>query len=64
MWPIGLLLSIRFNEKKIRFTLRPLRLRIMKFTIFRLLSLQKQYTKSEDYIGTVAFKMKLFLNDE
>ena len=23
-----------------------------------------QYTKGEDYIGTVAFEMKLFMNDE
>ena len=36
----------------------------MKFTIFRLLSLQMQNTKGEDYIGTVAFEMKLLMNDE
>ena len=32
----------------------------MKFTFFRLLSLQMV----EDYIGTVALEMKLLMNDE
>ena len=36
----------------------------MKFTTFRLLSLQMQYTKSEDDIDTVVFEMKLLMNDE
>ena len=31
---------------------------------FCLLSLQMQYTKGEDDIGTVAFEMKLLMNDE
>ena len=54
--------------KNINFTffipqLRALRLGVMKFTTFRLLSLQMQYTKSEDYIDTVVFEMKLLMND-
>ena len=36
----------------------------MKFTIFCLLSVQMQYNKGEDDIDTVAFEMKLFMNDE
>ena len=36
----------------------------MKFTIFCLLSVQMQYTKGEDDIDTVAFEMKLLMNDE
>ena len=43
--------------------LRSLRLRIMKLAIFRLFSLL-QLTKCDDYIGTVAFEMKLLMNDE
>ena len=54
--------------KNINFTffipkLRPLRLGVMKFTTFGLLSLQMQYTKSENYIDTVVFEMKLIMND-
>ena len=36
----------------------------MKFTFFRLFSLLMQYTKGEDYIGPVAIRMKLLMNDE
>ena len=36
----------------------------MKFTTFRILSLQMQYAKGEDYIGTIVFEMKLLMNDE
>ena len=36
----------------------------MAFTVVLLLSLQMQYTKGEEYIGTVAFEMKLLMNDE
>ena len=28
------------------------------------ISLQMQYTKDEDYIGTIAFEMKLLMNEE
>ena len=38
--------------------------RVMKFTIFRLLSLQMQYTNGEDYIGTVVFEMNLLMKNE
>ena len=44
--------------------LRPLGLRIMKFSNFCPLSLQMQYIKGEDDIGTVAFEMRLIMNDE
>ena len=54
-----------FNEKH-NFTvfIPNLRLRVTKFTIVRLLSLQMQNTKGGDYIGTLAFEMKLLKNDE
>ena len=54
-------LTKNINFKAFIPKLRPLRLRIMKFTIF---CLQMQYTKGEDDIGTLAFEMKLLMNDE
>ena len=53
-----------FNEKH-NFTvfIPKLRLRVTKFTIVRLLSLQMQNTKGGYYIGTLAFEMKLLKND-
>ena len=44
--------------------LRPPRYGIMKLTTLRLLSLQMQYTKVDDYYGTLVFEMKLLMNFE